>query len=76
MKTIKGFIVENNDNEYLTEKLFWYPHESMDEAYVHEELSIKVFRKWCRNWEVKPRFLIPAIHENGKVTIIGKKQAF
>ncbi len=62
-----GFVVRNDEGGYLTQYLFWYPHEMPEEAYVHSIVSFD-----CENWDIHPHELIPAKYENEVVTILGE----
>lgn len=68
---MNGYIVRNKDGDYLTRDLFWFSHESPEEAYVHMTVTFD-----CKDWESKPSEIIPATYENDVVAISGKPQRF
>lgn len=72
---MKGFIVKSGC-EYLTKALFWYDHESADQAYVFSDEEIKSIRDKSSGWQIKPQEIVPATYQDGVVTVTGASQAF
>ena len=62
-----GFVFRSEEGTYLTRYLFWVPHKTPEEAYVHYVATFD-----CQNWDIQPHEMIPAKDEDGIVTILGE----
>lgn len=54
MSRIYGWVIQAEDETFLSKKLFWFPHERMEDTYVHPESEIDSIRAASANWEKKP----------------------
>ena len=73
---MQGYILKNHKNEHLTSKLRWFKHDNDIDAYVHSLKELEEIKQQYEAWIIPPAKMIPAKFENGKVTILGKKQKF
>lgn len=78
MRMTTGYIIQSDNNSYLTASGFWFVHDNITEAYVFSQDEIDGIRVISKDWEFKPRYLVPAIYnpETGLVSIVGSRQEF
>lgn len=61
-KIINGHLVQNAEGAYLSKDYTWFPHNSVQEAYVHPDGNLAMILSESKEWPSKPTFLIPAIY--------------
>lgn len=75
--TVKGFLIQSQDEQFLTDKLFWYYHEQPTDAFVHSAERLEVVRAAAADWRKKPIWLYPAEYTTeGGTRITGEKIPF
>jgi len=63
-----GYVIEGEDGKFLTKALFWFPHDTPEEAWVHPKEIVEFLHQHARTWPTKPANVYPATR-NGTTTV-------
>ena len=67
---MEGYIVLSEDHLFLTQRLFWYPHDRLEEARVHSREEIEHIRTISVDWGKKPAVLVSATWTQETGTVV------
>ena len=69
---INGYLIQNQEGDYLTEGYGWFPHEEFKDAWVHPENKLERLLGQSKEWKTKPAKLTKATYdtERKKSTIL------
>jgi hypothetical protein len=63
---IKGYLIRNQDGDYLAKGYHWYGHETFNEAWVHPESELEGILNQSKDWDLKPCVLTRALYNASK----------
>jgi hypothetical protein len=60
---IEGYVIESENGKFLSKDLFWFPHDTPEEAWVHAKSILAYLRLNAKTWETKPAKVYPATRD-------------
>jgi|SRR3989338_1401363 len=64
MATVRGYVIQEADGEYLSKTYSWFPHEKIEEAWVHPTSNLESILTHSKNWGAKPVKFTPAVYDD------------
>ncbi len=73
---MKGYIIKTEDGVgFLSKELFWFPHSSPEDAWVHPIAILEKLEGIISDWDHKPEWVFPAEYD-GENTKVGEPFKF
>lgn len=70
---VNGYII-CHENKCLTKNLFWYPHESIENAYVFPWWQADDVLEMAEKWKLQPTHIFAATYDSETgITTVGER---
>lgn len=74
MKEIKGYLIQDQEGNYLSHHYFWFPHDCSENAWVHPGDKLKKILTDLKSWAFKPARVIKVTYSPERGTPLLKNQ--
>jgi len=69
---INGYLIQNQEGSYLSQRYFWFAQDRFEDAWVHPEKKLEGILSQAKSWDIKPAKLTRARYdtEREKTTLV------